>query len=139
MKNLLLFILISFSSISWADSSKVTFNHGWIKNLPSVVPVRAGYIEIKNPTDIPLEIVVLQSDLFEAVEIHETTMSGGMMKMDELPTLILPPKTTVELKPGGKHFMLMSPKFPLAIGDQVNLNITFSDQKTQTIQLEVKK
>ena len=139
MKNLFLLILLVTSTTLLADSSQITFNHGWIKNLPPVVPVRAGYIQIKNPTDIPLEIVSLQSDLFETVEMHETKMEDGMMKMDELFTIMLPPKTTVELKPGGKHIMLITPKFPLSIGDQVNLNVTFSDRKTQTIQLEVKR
>lgn len=139
MKNSLLIALLLVSGITFADSARVSFHQGWIKNLPPVVPVRAGYIQIKNPGDVPVEIISLESDLFESVEIHETVMENGMMKMDALDKIVLPPKTTVVLKPGEKHIMLITQKFPLAIGDTVNVTVTFNDQKTQIIQLEVKQ
>ena len=139
MKQLLLLTLFIISTSIHADSSKIIFSDGWIKNLPPVVPVRAGYIKISNPTNVAVEITTLQSDLFDAVEMHETTMEAGMMKMAELFSVKLPAKSKVELKPGAKHIMFISPKFPLAIGDSVKMTVTFSDQKSQVVEFEVKK
>lgn len=139
MKKLLLLTLFIISTSIHADSSKITFSDGWIKQLPPVVPVRAGYIKIDNPSDVEVEITSLHSDVFEAVEMHETTMEAGMMKMAELFSVKLPAKSKVELKPGAKHIMFITPKFPLAIGDSVKMTVTFSDQKTQVVNFEVKK
>ena len=83
--------------------------------------------------------MALQSTAFEKVEIHETIMADGMMKMIELDSLELPAKSLVELKPGGKHMMLITPVQPLNIGDKVELLVTFEDESTQSVMLEVKK
>ncbi len=133
----LAFLLISASAFS--DSNLVQFNNGWIKQLPPVVPMRAGYININNSSPTVKKIVALQSTAFEKVEIHETIMADGMMKMIELDSLELPAKSLVELKPGGKHMMLITPVQPLNIGDKVELLVTFEDESTQSVMLEVKK
>lgn len=130
------FLLVSGSAFS---ANNVQFIDGWIKQLPPVVPMRAGYMQIKNHSSTAQQIVSLQSSSFETVEMHETKMAEGMMKMIELESLEIPEKSTVELKPGGKHLMLITPVQPLQIGDNVEIVITFADETTQSIMLEVKK
>ncbi len=122
-----------------ADSSQVLFKNGWIKQLPPVVPMRAGYMSIENNSEQQLEIIAFQSDAFERVEMHETLMQDGIMKMQEQESFILPARSRVELNPGGKHLMLISPKQAMQLGDDINLVVTFSDNSTQAIQLEVRQ
>lgn len=122
-----------------ADSSQVLFKNGWIKQLPPVVPMRAGYMSIENNSDQEQEIIAFQSDAFESVEMHETLMQDGMMAMQQQESFVLPAKSRVELKPGGKHLMLITPKQAMQLGDDINLIVTFSDNSTQAIQLEVRK
>lgn len=139
MKIIILTALILLTGPLQADSISVQFIDGWIKQLPPVVPMRAGYVQIKNPSDQTVEIIALQSASFEKVEMHETRMAEGMMKMVELDSLVIPAKSKIELKPGGKHLMLISPKTPLQIGEKIGLTVTFSDDETQSIQFEVRK
>jgi periplasmic copper chaperone A len=139
MKKLITLFLCLISMQLMADSSKVEFSDGWIKQLPPVVPMRAGYVKIKNTSNEDVEITGMQSDSFETVEMHETTMKDGMMQMVQRESIIIPANGNTELKPGGKHIMLINPLNPLAIGDKVELIVTFGDSKAQKIQLEVKQ
>ena len=139
MNKILTLILCLFSLQVMADSSKVEFTGGWIKQLPPVVPMRAGYVNITNPSNEDVVITAMQSDAFETVELHETTMKDGMMQMVQQDSMLIPANGSISLKPGGKHIMLINPLNPLAIGDKVNLTVTFGDSKAQKIQLEVKQ
>ncbi len=139
MKHAIFLIFLFFTTLSQADSTTIQFLNGWIKQLPQVVPLRAGYLQIKNPDNKDYEITGFSSDDFEKVEMHETKMVDDIMKMVELESIYLPANGQVELKPGGKHLMMITPLLTLQIGDIVELNVTFSDDTTQQIQLEVKK
>ena len=139
MKNLFTFLLCLFSMQALADSSRVEFSSGWIKQLPPVVPMRAGYIDIQNDSDQEVVITGMQSDAFENVEMHETTMKDGMMQMVQQENFVIPAKASIQLKPGGKHIMFITPTRSLEIGDKVEVLVSFSDNKTQTITLKVKQ
>ncbi len=139
MKKLLLLSLALFTTATQADTTKIEFLQAWIKQLPPVVPVRAGYMQIKNSSLLEHEIIALQSDAFDSVEMHETLMHDGMMKMEQQKSIVIPSKGLIELKPGGKHLMLIKPKQALQIGDRINLTVTFADQTSSIVQLEVKK
>lgn len=139
MKKILLLSLLLFSGSVYSDNSQIQFIDGWIKQLPPVVPMRAGYLQIKNKSAQAQEIVAIQSSAFEKVEMHESKMEDGMMKMIELKSLKIPAKNKIELKPGGKHLMLISPVNALQIGDKVELIATFEDESSQSFLLTVKK
>jgi periplasmic copper chaperone A len=139
MKNLFTLILCLFSMQLLADTSQVEFNDGWIKQLPPVVPMRAGYVQIKNDSDQDAQITSMQSDAFESVEMHETTMKDGMMQMVQQDSMVIPAHGSLALKPGGKHIMLINPLRTLEIGDKVEVLVNFSDSTTQTITLKVKQ
>ena len=82
------------------------------------------------------------SDVAGVVEIHEMAMEGNVMRMRPIRNLDLPPGSTVELKPGGHHMMLMDLKRPLATGEKikVELRLETRDKKlvTQPIEVEIR-
>lgn len=82
------------------------------------------------------------SEVAGVVEIHEMAMDGNVMRMRPIRTLDLPPGSTVELKPGGQHMMLMDLKRPLATGEKikVELRLETRDKKlvTQPIEIEIR-
>jgi len=82
------------------------------------------------------------SDVAGVVEIHEMAMEGNVMRMRPIRNLDLPPGSTVELKPGGHHMMLMDLKRPLATGEKikVELRLETRDKKlvTQPIEIEIR-
>ena len=87
-------------------------------------------------------IVGASSEVAGVVEIHEMAMEGNVMRMRPIRSLDLPPDSTVELKPGGHHMMLMDLKRPLAAGEKikVELRLETRDKKlvTQPIEIEVR-
>ena len=70
----------------------------------------AGFLVITNQTNETARITSVSSPQFEAVEIHETTISDGISRMRELAALEVPGQSSVVLERGGKHLMLMRPR-----------------------------
>ena len=119
--------------------AQLEFSDAWIKNLPPAVPVRAGYLTIHNPRSRAVSIVALRSEAFASVEIHQTRMQDGMMRMDPVPNLTIAPGETVQLAPGGLHLMLMQPAQPTRPGEIHRITIEFDDGSMQTLELTVRK
>jgi copper(I)-binding protein len=72
--------------------------------------------------------------------VHDMTMANGMMNMSEMADgLPLKGGEKVELKPGGKHLMLMGLTGPLVEGSAVPLTLTFSDTPAMTVQAPVRQ
>lgn len=70
----------------------------------------AGFFVITNNTSETTRITRVSSPQFEAVEIHETTISDGISRMREIEALIIPAQSSIVLERGGKHLMLMRPR-----------------------------
>ncbi len=64
--------------------------------------------------DAAAKLVSAQSPVAEAVEIHEMSMEGDVMRMRQITALPLPAGQEVTLKPGGYHIMLTGLKQPCA-------------------------
>ncbi len=122
-----------------ALSAPLTITDAWIKNLPPVVPVRAGYLTITNASDQSVEVIGIESELFTAVEMHETVENDGMMSMQPLARLSIAAGASRELKPGGIHLMMMRPTQTLKLGDLVTVTLLFDSGDTQTLQMIVRK
>ncbi len=129
-------LLLSFGAL--ADSSQVRLSDGWIKDLPPVVPMRAGYLTIENRGSNTATITGLQSDAFARIEMHETVMQDGLMKMVEIRKLEIAPRAKVELIPGGKHLMLITPQRTLGRGDDVDITVNFADGNSMQTNLPVR-
>jgi len=88
-------------------------------------------------------VIGASSDVAGVVEIHEMAMEGNVMRMRALPGLDLPAGTTVELKPGGHHMMLMDLKRVLGAGEKVKVDLRLEtrDKKlvTQPIEIEIRQ
>lgn len=55
----------------------------------------------------------------------ETTMGGGMMSMQPVEAIEVPANGSVALEPGGFHIMLLDVKKVLAVGDTIEVTLTF--------------
>jgi copper(I)-binding protein len=83
----------------------------------------AAYLTMKSPTADRLTAAA--SPVANRVELHLSTMDGGVMRMREVLAIDLPPGETVTLKPGGLHVMLMGLKQPLRPGETIPLTLEF--------------
>ncbi len=84
------------------------------------------------------QLVSVSTPVAGIAEVHEMKMEGDVMKMRAVPALDLPAGTTVELKPGGYHVMLMDLKTTLKKDSTVPLTLVFKDAKGVQSTLTVK-
>ena len=130
--------LFAFIPVLQADEI-LDIDDAWVAEAPPVAPVMGGYMKIENETDKLISITRASCPDFETVEIHEMSMSGGMMKMREIEKLDVPAGGKVELKPGGYHLMLIKPKKPFKKGDSLTVTLHTADGQSQTVKMKVKE
>jgi periplasmic copper chaperone A len=98
----------------------------WTRATPKGAAVAGGYLKITNTGTTPDRLLGGSSDAAKRFEIHEMSMTNGVMKMRELKNgLDIPPGATVELKPSSYHIMLQELARPLAKGERVKASLTF--------------
>ena len=136
MSRLLLMLLLILPGSAVAE---LEIHDAWIKNLPPAVPVRAGYMTIRNAQANAVSIIAIRSDAFASVEIHRTIAEDGMMRMELVPTLVIEPDSSVQLAPGGLHLMMMNPTQTTRPGDVLQIVIELDDGSTQNLNMTVKK
>jgi hypothetical protein len=69
--------------------------------------------------------------------IHSSSTQNGVMRMRPLHELPIPAKSTVELKPGGAHIMIMGLKAPLSAGSSFPLDLKFDKSGQMQVTVEV--
>ena len=98
----------------------------WARATPKGAKVGGGYMTITNTGASADRLVGGASDISEKFELHEMSMSGGVMKMRPVSAgLEIKPGQTIELKPGGLHIMFKGLKKPLTMGDTVKVTLSF--------------
>jgi copper(I)-binding protein len=116
-----------------ATSGVATFKLGdlavtspWTRATPGGAKIAGGYLKITNNGASADRFVGAKSEPTDHVEIHEMSMTDGVMKMRPLPNgLEIKPGETVELKSGGYHLMFMDIKQPLKAGDTFKATLQF--------------
>jgi len=84
------------------------------------------YMNIVNNSDKTEHLTEASSPAAEHVELHKIMKSHGMRRMHEVEEIVLPPHTTVQLKLGTYHLMLVGLTHSLEIGAKVPIELTFS-------------
>ena len=98
----------------------------------------AAFFVIKNNSDKDIAITSANSDIAEKNELHTHIKENQMLKMMKIEKLVVPAKSSLELKSGGDHVMLMGLKKELKVGDEINLELSFSDGDKKNIKVPVK-
>jgi uncharacterized protein YcnI/copper(I)-binding protein len=103
-------------------------------------PVGGGFVTITNHGDTDDRLVAAESSNAGRVELHEMAIVSDVMKMRKLDDgIVIPAGQTVELTPGGLHFMFFNVKKPFAEGDTVPVTLTFEKAGKAEIVLPVGK
>lgn len=91
----------------------------------------AAFMVIQNNGDTEQRLVSAASDVAAVVEIHETTMVDGTMRMRPVEGgVVIPAHGSVELKPRDLHIMLIGLHQALNAGDTIALTLTFESGLT---------
>lgn len=115
----------------------IVIEQPWSRATP--VKVGGAYMTLRNNGNAPDTLIRIASPVAERAEIHETKIEGGMAMMRPVGGLELKRRSSVQLKPGGLHVMLIGLRRPLKEGERIALALTFERAGTIEIEARVEK
>lgn len=110
----------------------------WARATPPRAGAAAAYLAITNLSAMTDRLISASCDRAVKVEIHETQMEGGVMRMRPVAGgIAIAPEETVTLKPGGLHLMLTGLVSPLSKGETLTLTLRFETAGEISVDLPV--
>ncbi|WP_188085536.1 copper chaperone PCu(A)C [Pseudoalteromonas fuliginea] len=86
-----------------------------------------GYLTLINHSGTNATLTKATIDGLGRVEIHEHSHVDGMMKMQQIESVVIKAHESVSFQPGGYHLMAFEPLEPLKVGQERKLTLYFSD------------
>lgn len=113
-------------------------DHPWTRAVGASAPTAAGYMTIRNDGSAADRLVAAQTPRARAVELHEMSMTGGIMRMRPVTGgIAIPPGQEVRLGPGGQHLMLIGPQGGFAQGARIPVTLVFERAGRVEVELAV--
>lgn len=132
--NILLALLIIFSN----PSDKIKIKDPWMR-VGAQGQATGLFFKIENNSDKADTLYKVEFEPAGKVEIHETYDAGNdMMGMREVKFIVIPAKSTFELKPGAHHVMLMKLKRDIVKGYEGTVTLYFKQAGKINIKAEAK-
>lgn len=139
MKTLLFVLVIALISPAAALSAgSVEVSGAYVRAVPKGVPNSAAYLKLENKSGKAVSLEAVKSDVARAVELHQHVEKDGMMRMEKVEGVRISPKSTFELRPKGHHVMLIGLTREIKTGDQVTLELVFSDGTRRKVKAPVR-
>lgn len=134
---------LAFAGLSTAalahdyKAGDLTINHPWSRTTPPASAVAVGYLGVVNSGKTPDRLMSASSPSAERVELHETTMTGNVVRMQPVQSLTIDAGQSVELKPNGLHLMFVKPRPRFREGDLVPATLVFERAGAISVQFDV--
>ena len=130
--------VLSILSIAAVFGADIEIEGAYARASIPNAPNSAAFFVIKNNSDKDIAITSANSDIAEKNELHTHIKENQMLKMMKIEKLVVPAKSSLELKSGGDHVMLIGLKKELKAGDEISLELSFSDGDKKKIKVPVK-
>ena len=122
-----------------AASGGITIEEAWARPPAMAGGNAAAYFLVQNDGDTDDRLIAVSSPLAMA-EMHESVMADdGTMAMNPVDGVDIPAGSTVEFKRGGLHIMFMGVAEPPAVGDTIQLTLTFQNAGEITLDVPVRE
>jgi hypothetical protein len=117
----------------------ISIEQPWSRATPGGAKVASGYLTIKNNAATPDRLVSATAEIAGRAEIHQMSMTDGMMKMRQLTDgLPIPAEGSVALEPASYHLMFVDLKKPLKEGETFSGTLAFAKAGTVEVTFEVR-
>jgi len=135
----LFIFFISPISMTYANNYSIDIEDAWIRAMPSKAMSTAAFMKITNKFPNEVKLISVDIDGVQSVELHKTMSDGKVMRMVKQSHIPLPANSSLVLKPGSWHIMMigLEKQFPEGSVHQVQLN--FDNGFKQNIKIKVKK
>ena len=142
MRYIVLLIATLIGGLALAQpAAGVRLLEGWVRLTPPTLKNTTAYMVLSNPTGRALRLTGGSTEVAGMVmpmtDYRETRDGIEIQGMREVRFLEIPAGGRLELKPGGKHLMLMGLKRPLREGEQITLTLRFEGGATARLTLTV--
>jgi copper(I)-binding protein len=108
----------------------IKIKNAWIASTEEGDDMSVAYMSLFSHEDLILTSIT--SPTIKTIEMHNTILEKGIMKMRMAHEIKIDHDKTFEFKSGGSHLMLMDFKGPLKAGEKVQLTLHFKDKKNQS-------
>ena len=135
----LFIFFISPISMTYANNYSIDIEDAWIRAMPSKAMSTAAFMKITNKFPNEVKLISVDINGVQSVELHKTMSDGKVMRMVKQSHIPLPANSSLVLKPGSWHIMMigLEKQFPEGSVHQVQLN--FDNGFKQNIKIKVKK
>ena len=96
--------------------------------------VSGAFMTLVNNSATSYALTSVSFSAAKTVEIHETSMNEGRMRMRKVDSIDIPANGSAELKPGSYHIMLIGLEKEMKAGTVETLTLTFSDDSQKTVE-----
>lgn len=128
-------LTFAFAGAAWADGVSVT--DGWARARVPTARAGGAYVTLTNTGAAPDALIAAASPVADVVEIHTHRHVDGVMRMEQVESVPLPPGETVTFQPGGLHIMLIGLREPLTEGKTFPVTLTFQTAPPVSVDVQV--
>jgi copper(I)-binding protein len=118
--------------------AEVQAQDGYVRAVPPGHSISAAYLTLHNNSASPVQLDSARTDSAGTTELHQTRQQDGVMRMRAAQQMEIPAGAEYRLQPGGDHLMLIDLTQPLNAGDEVSLQLNFSDGQQLQLTLPVR-
>jgi copper(I)-binding protein len=104
--------------------------NAWVAATEESDDMSVAYMSLLSHEDLILTSIT--SPTIKTIEMHNTILEKGIMKMRMAHEIKIDHDKTFEFKSSGSHLMLMDFKGPLKAGEKVKITLHFKDKKNQS-------
>lgn len=111
--------------------------HPWSMELPPNAPTVAAYFVISNAGADADRLTGVDSPVAGTAQLHEHVNKDGLMKMQQVQTVDIPPGGEVKFAPMAYHVMLLDLKDRSKLTDGQSFPLTLHFEKTGDVTVDV--
>ncbi len=104
----------------------------WVR-ATNVTASAAMYLTLENHDSTTVQILGVGSSDARVAELHESSDSSGVSRMQHLDSLAIAPRATLTMQPGGVHIMLIDLARSVVKGDTVMMTLHLGDGRTTRV------
>ncbi|MFT6902768.1 MAG: copper(I)-binding protein [Colwellia sp.] len=126
-----LVILMSsvFANVSLAsENAKLVVENGYARESIPGTSISSAYMTIKNLSAKNIRLIAATSAVSDRIEIHQHTMSDGLMRMRQRDYVDISAQNSTVFQPSGFHLMIFDLKQPLKAKENIIITLYFDDQ-----------
>jgi copper(I)-binding protein len=118
-----------FANVSLAsENAKLVVENGYARESIPGTSISSAYMTIKNLSAKNIRLIAATSAVSDRIEIHQHTMSDGLMRMRQRDYVDISAQNSTVFQPSGFHLMIFDLKQPLKAKENIIITLYFDDQ-----------